>query len=45
MQHTWERYEMHTKFCLEIWKERDHFEDAGIIGRIMLITDLDKTGS
>jgi len=27
---------MHTKFCLENLKGRDHFEDLGVNGKILL---------
>jgi hypothetical protein len=36
MYHTWERWEMHTKFRSENLKVRDHMERLGIDGRIIL---------
>jgi len=32
----WERRDMHTRFWCEDPKERDHLEDLGIDGRIIL---------
>jgi hypothetical protein len=36
MQLAWEGREMHTKFWRENLKEREHYEDLGIGGRIIL---------
>jgi hypothetical protein len=36
MQYAWQKREMHTAFQLENLNGRDHFEDLGIDGRIIL---------
>jgi len=36
MWHVWETEEVHTEFWWGNLKEKDHFEDLGIDGRIIL---------
>jgi len=36
MQHTWEGCEMHTTFWSEDLKRRDHLDDLGVDGKIIL---------
>jgi hypothetical protein len=35
MWHTWERYDMNTKFWQEDLKGKDHLEDNGVDSRII----------
>jgi hypothetical protein len=44
MQHTWERCEMHTGFWWVDLMQRDHSEDLGIGGRIILKLTLRQYG-
>ena len=36
MWHEWVRGELHTGFWWGNLRERDHFEDPGVVGRIIL---------
>jgi len=36
MEHVWGRGEVHTAFWWEILMERDHLEDRGLDGRIII---------
>jgi len=42
MQHVWGKGEVYTGFWWGILKERDHFEDPGIDGRIIIRWILNK---
>jgi len=44
MWHAWEKLEMHTKFSSEKLKRRDHSEELGVDGRIILGWILSKWG-
>lgn len=40
----WKRREIHRGFWFESVKERDHFKDVGIDGRIILKLSLNRIG-
>jgi len=42
MEHTWEKCEIRTIFCLENLKGRAHTEDLALDGRIMFELVLEK---
>jgi len=44
MQNAWEIRETYSKFCSENLKGRDHLEDKGVDGRIILGWILSKWG-
>jgi hypothetical protein len=44
MQNAWEIRETYSKFCSENLKGRDHLEDKGVDGKIILEWTVEKYG-